>query len=175
MTALEVRDETSDAVAYPYEAGGQPLVLLFSGRKRKPDGHFRFRSDEERQTRIAKHFDEVRRVAALKAERKEKAKAPHTLKVGDIMVSSWGWEQTNVDFYQIVSVTPKTVTMREIEQAQTESEGGWTGRVVAVKDRFKADGKTKTCRANHENYLSLNSHSGASLWDGQPRYFSTYA
>ena len=38
------------------------------------------------------------------------------MKQGDILVSSWGYEQTNVDFYEVVKVTAKTVTLIPIER-----------------------------------------------------------
>ena len=35
-----------------------------------------------------------------------------TVSVGDVFVSSWGYEQTNVNFYQVISVHgKKTVTV----------------------------------------------------------------
>ncbi|MHO45241.1 hypothetical protein D9E76_24655 [Escherichia coli] len=38
-----------------------------------------------------------------------------TVSVGDVFVSSWGYEQTNVNFYQVISVHgKKTVTVQEI-------------------------------------------------------------
>ncbi|EEV7910577.1 hypothetical protein [Escherichia coli] len=38
-----------------------------------------------------------------------------TVSVGDVFVSSWGDEQTNVDFYQVVSLHGKTmVSVRKI-------------------------------------------------------------
>ncbi|EDW8942662.1 hypothetical protein A4O59_004289 [Salmonella enterica subsp. enterica] len=38
-----------------------------------------------------------------------------TISVGDIFASSWGYEQTNVNFYQVISIHGKTtVTVREI-------------------------------------------------------------
>ncbi|HCB5058448.1 TPA: hypothetical protein M0F96_004014 [Salmonella enterica subsp. enterica serovar Paratyphi C] len=38
-----------------------------------------------------------------------------TVSVGDIFVASWGYEQTNVSFYQVISLHGKTtVTVREI-------------------------------------------------------------
>ncbi len=44
-----------------------------------------------------------------------------TISVGDIFVSSWGYEQTNVTFYQVLSVHgKKTVTVREIRQLITK-------------------------------------------------------
>lgn len=39
-------------------------------------------------------------------EAQEKAAAAfrESLRVGDILYSSWGWEQTNIDFYQVVAI-----------------------------------------------------------------------
>ena len=38
-----------------------------------------------------------------------------TVSVGDVFVSSWGYEQTNVNFYQVISVHgKKTVTVQEV-------------------------------------------------------------
>jgi hypothetical protein len=34
--------------------------------------------------------------------------------VGDILVSSWGYDQVNIDFYQVIAVTAKSVRIREI-------------------------------------------------------------
>ena len=40
-----------------------------------------------------------------------------TVSVGDVFVSSWGYEQTNVTFYQVLSVHgKKTVTVRECQR-----------------------------------------------------------
>ena len=38
------------------------------------------------------------------------------MKQGDVFVSSWGYEQTNVDFYEVVKVTAKTVMLIPIER-----------------------------------------------------------
>lgn len=38
------------------------------------------------------------------------------MKQGDVFVSSWGYEQTNVDFYEVVKVAAKTVTLIPIER-----------------------------------------------------------
>ena len=38
-----------------------------------------------------------------------------TVAVGDVFASSWGYEQTNVDFYQVVALHGRTmVTVRKI-------------------------------------------------------------
>ena len=36
------------------------------------------------------------------------------LKVGDIFHYTWGWEQTNNDFYRVEKVNPKSVSLKKI-------------------------------------------------------------
>ncbi|WP_407233719.1 hypothetical protein [Escherichia coli] len=53
-----------------------------------------------------------------------------TVSVGDIFVSSWGYEQTNVTFYRVLSVHgKKTVTVREI---RANSEYGNDSNLLIV-------------------------------------------
>ncbi|ECQ5913035.1 MULTISPECIES: hypothetical protein [Campylobacter] len=37
-------------------------------------------------------------------------------KVGDILYSNWGYEQTNVEFYQVVATTEKTIYLADIKE-----------------------------------------------------------
>lgn len=51
--------------------------------------------------------------------------------VGDVFVSKWGYEQTNVSFYQVVSVHgKKTVIVREI---RSSSESYYVNSMVGFK------------------------------------------
>ena len=46
------------------------------------------------------------------------------VKVGDLFVSSWGYEQTNVDYYQVVSVHGKSsVRVREVRPQLVSVDG----------------------------------------------------
>jgi hypothetical protein len=38
--------------------------------------------------------------------------------IGDILKDVWGYEQTNVDFYEVVKVTEKTATVRTLHHSQ---------------------------------------------------------
>lgn len=76
---------------------------------------------------------EERKVARAAA----KVVALETVKEGDIYVASWGWEQTNIDAYQVVAKKGATVTLREIGLESIEgSEGYMSDRVRPVKDAF---------------------------------------
>lgn len=82
----------------------------------------------------------TKRESELKKQREleniEKAK---NVKIGDVFACSWGYDQTNVDFYQVVKRSPKTVTLREIEKTQTGETGFMSGEVRPVLNAFIGD------------------------------------
>lgn len=50
--------------------------------------------------------------------------------LGTIWATSWGYDQTNVEFFQVVRATEKSVWVREIQQEARD------GRVWPIKDAF---------------------------------------
>lgn len=82
----------------------------------------------------AKKVKEERKIARAAA----KAAALESVKIGDLFVASWGWEQTNVDAYQVVEKKGATVTLREIalQTVEGSDQGFMSDRVVPVKDAF---------------------------------------
>lgn len=67
-----------------------------------------------------------------------------TLEIGSIFCSSWGYDQTNVDFYEVVGFTPtgKSVRLRKISQDTTET-GMMCGETVACPGDFTGKVFTK--------------------------------
>ena len=94
-----------------------------------------------------------------------------SLRVGDILYSSWGWEQTNIDFYQVIAIRGSAVDLRQLDQRTTE-DGYMCGTTVPLPDVFK--GKTHTHRLS-KNYIRIDSYRTAWKWDGQPLRCSWYA
>lgn len=105
-----------------------------------------------RYTSVARMFEHVEqflvdldRAEQWKQERKvaraaAKVAALESVKEGDIYVASWGWEQTNIDAYQVIAKKGATVTLREIAlQSVDGSEGFMSDRVVPVKGEFIGD------------------------------------
>lgn len=132
---------------------------------------------------LAERREERKR--AEKEARKEKArKAAEAVQVGDIFASSWGYDQTNVEFYQVVAKNGQYITVREIEAVSTYDTWG-SGSKVPVKDSFvknclwnedwNANGKR--CKVGPFGYIKITSDGvvTASKWDGEPMYFSTWA
>ena len=164
--------------------GGKPTALRFVGKSSKPRDHYRYNSEAERADADSKFIAQTQEVAAMKAkdraERKALKATPHTLKVGDIMVSSWGYEQTNVDFYQVVGLRGSfIVQLRQICKKECESTGYLTmaGMCIADKDSFLEgkNGEMFEKRVHAGNRFNLESYSHASQWDGKPTYYSWYA
>lgn len=98
-------------------------------------------------------------------------------KVGDIFYSSWGYDQTNIDFYQVVAMKKSMVTLHRIDGKQTRDPSQHLcGQVVAIKDSFRGEPKSHRVYYNTDGTPSvkLNSYSGASTWDGKPMFFSEW-
>ncbi len=127
-------------------------LIAFSGTSAKPDLHFVYRSPEDREKAINNWLEGLRRRKAYKDERKaQKRKAldePNPAKVGDILCSSWGYDQTNVDWYQVVEAKGKnTVVVRRIAANVTQT--GWErGDCSPIKDSFLDRHPAQTCRVN---------------------------
>lgn len=73
----------------------------------------------------------------------------HGALVGDVLCSVWGYEQTNYDFYKVIKVTAKTITIEKLN-------GYDKGKVLKNK-------KTRCFMQDGSEYcVSLNSYSSAS-------------
>ena len=98
------------------------------------------------------------------------------MKVNDILKSRWGYDQTNTDFYQVIKVTSKTATIREIAQEQVSTDNGWTGKATPILNKFIGEPVRKKIHiCNNEELLKLESYAYARPWKGTPVNYSTYA
>lgn len=172
-TLQEIRDAMSDAVAFTYEAAGGLYGLAFHGKAAKPDWHFRFASEENRARKIADHAAAQRRHAEYMAKRKaERKAAPCKLEPGAILVASWGYDQTNLNWYQVTAkIGARTVELRPIA-AESEDSSSMSGTARGLKDQFTGEPFRRL--ANGDG-VRVDDCRRAYLWDGRPRYWSSYA
>jgi hypothetical protein len=102
----------------------------------------------------------------------------HGVPIGTIYVNTWGYDQTNVNFYQVVATTAKTVTIRAIQKRITQSDGysSMSGHATPIKDAFEKGvlAETMTKRVGHGDRLSMQ-YGACSKWEGRPVYVSWYA
>lgn len=145
---------------------GKAIVggLCFVGKAVKPTWFYRFRNGQERIDEVTSTFKRVRERAEYKATKKaEIASIKHDVKVGDIFQSLWGYDQTNIDYYEVVAVAGKTATIRPI-RSLVDSDGYLQGNCVPSPSNFKGDAFKKLIQytsATSEPHLRLNSFSNA--------------
>ena len=97
-----------------------------------------------------------------------------TVKVGTILYSSWGYDQTNIDYYMVTKIIGKTfVEIQRIESQLDESKSNaYTDAVMPYKVLNPAARKfRKKVRVDGDGDVSvrLNTYSNAWLWDGKPK------
>lgn len=107
-----------------------------------------------------------------------KANFVNPFKVGEIYYDSWGYEQTNIDFYQIVHVGAKSVKIRKISQIMVKSAGYLCEYVKPDIDNFIDEEETKIIQLMRNGQPYIKSRHGCiSKYDGREQgiYQSHYA
>ena len=103
--------------------------------------------------------------------------------VGTILYSSWGYDQTNIDFYKIVKASGKSVWI--VPMKKNVNSAGWNDAEYVTPDspiefqefRDYQTGERKIVPIVPERKLwntkfggvKLTSFSGAYLWDGKQK------
>ncbi len=109
---------------------------------------------------------------------------PHVsekMELGAILVSSWGYEQTNVDFYVVVEMTAKMVKLLPLHKKTRQEDGycSMAGTTTATKEiNFRGEilkKKIQNGGYSEGGYVKIESYAYAKLWDGKKEYESWYA
>lgn len=96
------------------------------------------------------------------------------IKVGDIWYATWGYEQTNVSFFQIINKSAKMVTIREIK-SQKKQTGQWTtdgGVATPLRGKFMGSPMKKKLQSGGS--IKIESYMFARPWDGNPVRYTSY-
>lgn len=96
-------------------------------------------------------------------------------KVGDVLVSQFGHEQTNTNFFQVVELVGKcSVALREIGQEKVE-DGFMSGKTKPMIGEFISDKIVKK-RVSSDGYVKFSSYQFAKKADlSRSYYWSSYA
>lgn len=154
--ARKIVHKHSTAVLYAYERDrlGRPGFMLmgFAGRRQKPDFHYRYFSEQERLAKADAYFAAMAEQEGRERDRKAK---PHQLAAGDVMRCSWGYDQTNIDYYEVVRLVGKSmVEIRAIEAGAASNDMGWTGKSVPLPGAYKGEPMRKRAEANYVRIAS---------------------
>ena len=162
--------EGTDLAFWTWESNGIPYGIAFAGKAQKPLWHYRFRNESDRQRRIDETTEDRRKALARKHQiLEERRNFQHGLQVGDIFVSSWGYEQTNVDFYEVTAVGDREVVIREIGKDVVRSDQYGGEQVVPEKGRYVGPPMRKRPSGSGGSvYIKVRSFANARKWDGRP-------
>ena len=182
---IYTRDQIRNYPNHPYAVEYSKDTPKGKWNKKKVIENFVFSSIKDCEEYIIKIHTRLYKNLKSDAEKKEakriaqkSLKASDFYKLGDIVSNSWGYEQTNVDFAQVVKITAKTITVRPIAQEVEEGSIGYAGmsqNVSGVKDSFLDRGVDLRLTVRPEGRLSGGkSYAYWSKWDGRPKYSSSY-
>ena len=165
-------------VIYKVDIKGEdkPSFSVWKGKQKNPARSYYYRSVEDMKIRI----EESKSSADTREEWKNKRAAEKKafvveINIGDIYVESWGYDQTNVNFYQVVGKKGKcTAIIKEIASVMVEgsAHSGMSCNVVAVKDSFLNEEDEGMVKRVGEYGFRTSSYSSASKWDGSEMYKS---
>jgi hypothetical protein len=156
------------------------IAAGFSGKKDKADFYYRFSNKDKFDHYVDKYINaiksDIESKLKYKEEKKNKAKAVYdNLNIGDVIYTSWGYDQTNIDFYQVTGkFGSNSLKIRELDDKDVpEADNGispMAGKKIPIKDKFTDVEKTIRVMG----YLKVDNHI-AYIWDGKPMYYSWYA
>lgn len=166
-----------------FEDNNQLLVKVYNLNAKKvwnrQIGYFSFKTEEARkhyiEDLITSYSDWETRKAQHRAERQNLV---NTYKIGDIFYNSWGYDQTNIDFFEVVKISAKKVWIREIKGKLTQYTGnGMAGFTIARPGEYASE-KVYIASIGFYGLTAKLDHSRTqylSKWDGKELYCSWYA
>ena len=172
--AINHPDGLGVAFVAEWKQPGSFQVVAYAGTAGKPSFNFIYKTRELAEKKVSEFFTNLLAHKIHIAERREVLNKPHSLKVGDVITNSWGYDQTNVDCYQITRTTEHFVWLKPIASELVNDEGHapMSGRVVPRPGVF-LDKPEEQHKASGES-VTFEFGSG-SKWDGRSLYCSWYA
>lgn len=160
LTAVVLANKDSDPCAYGYR-----------GRSMKPAFRYRFQDEDQRGKYVSDWLEAENKTIQERAA----LKAPHSLAVGDILYTSWGYDQTNVEFYEVRAVRGAVVDLQEVQADRKEHAALAMQGTTTPKRGQYVGALLKSKRPNSTNAVRIDSVSTARPWDGTPKSWSSYA
>jgi hypothetical protein len=139
-----ITQEGVNAVAYIY-GRNRECAVGYSGKRNNHDFNYSFRSADACKLHVENWFKRLVEYEADRTRAKEAKKAKlvavrDSYKPGDIVYTSWGYDMTIVEFYQVIRCEGRRVWIKEICQ-KAEETGFMCGSTQPEKDRFVKDAK----------------------------------
>jgi hypothetical protein len=170
--AVAVFEASDGSAAYTFTTKtGKPGFLGFTRTRGKPTSYYSYGTEDQRNNAI---FDFITRVKEDIAYTAAKKVRRMTMEVGQILVSSWGYDQTNIDYYLVteVSKTGASVKLSEVGQSYLASEASGMG--AKVEPDLTKLAPLEGWKRIGEYGVKIHNSSTARPWDGKPDHATWY-
>lgn len=170
--AKELSYPSVDAVIYvrPRDTGGLSAIA-YQGTAYHPAWNYLFKTSERFEEYASEWLLGLAQTQAYKAERKAKREGVCPWKPGQVLSCTWGYDQTNVDYYEVIAVRGKLVDIQVIGQHCIQA-GGPSGDQVIPFRGYRGKVMKGKRPQTHDNgktwFLRMTSYSFAYPWDGKP-------
>ena len=160
ITRADFAMDYGPAAVYVREEAGRIVAAGFIGKATKAAWLYAFKTLQAAGACADKWAANVAESKAAVAKRRaEGAAFRHTLQVGDVLVCSWGYDQTNVDWYEVTARIGSTmVEVRKIA-AESVQDGDMVGRCTPVRGKFT--GAPFKARVQRGNSIRIASYATA--------------
>ena len=174
--------KADNSIVYAFKnSKGNPCAMGFRGKSQKPTFNYSFANEDRRTKYVTDWINGIVESVKIKAKWKAERNAPHNIKVGDIFRASWGYDQTNIDFYECVKVIGKMIEVREIRAMAKETEfmsgecvpspGNFCGEPMKVKVQYGESIKVSSCA--HARLMKPTMVAGVKIY--QSSHYTSYA
>lgn len=123
------------------------------------------------------HLVEAPQAAVAAAQKARAAKLAENMlfdSKASYMYASWGYDQTNVTWYEIVKVTPKSVQLVEVASRQMPTnlaDGQAGGLSLPIPGAHRGKPFTRK-RQGADGFVRVTPYQYAHSWDGRPRTYT---
>jgi hypothetical protein len=177
--------EGTTAVVYVQRREGRIFAIGYRHNTKNHAFNYRYKDEAQLDRHVTEFLDgEVKRLAEREqhkaAKSAEQKNFRTSLKVGDVLHYSWGYEQTNCEFYEVVEVSPsgKSVMIRRIAGAIVPgSEGYMSESLTAARGHYIGERMRKPVKpgfGSSGDRVPMKFGS-ATLWSGRPMTSTHYA
>jgi hypothetical protein len=154
------------------------------GKQSRPLYNYYYKDISQAEKYISQYKERARLRYEEKQEKSNRKKEAisnfkSSFGVGDILYSSWGYDQTNVNYYQVLELKGRTVILQEIGSSVDEKgfmQGTCTPNVKSKHgEPFRRRIGINTYRDSTSQYIKISECQRGHLWDGKPNFCSWYA
>jgi len=156
------------------KGGGWIVGKCFTNKSFNHRWFYRFKDMERFNKKCLETIETNKEREQSKEKYKEERQKPHTLKVGDILYCSWGYDQTNVDYFRVKSILGKR-KIKIVGLGTSLKDDGLHDKATPSDEvgnhwTKKEDNFELVKIANSNNSVKISSFAYAYLWDGKAKY-----